>query len=121
MKYISSGQLTNSHIDIEKYKLWLEKTKSGFVYGLTPYQSPLGFKSDRSPQNFSAMHVISDKSVLYEEIPDKDNIFLTMKAAQNKDGGFGEQVFSKAYHHEMPHQFCLENRGYECAFQIFPI
>ena len=92
LKYISSGQLTNSHIDIEKYKLWLEKTKSGFGYGLTPYQSPLGFKSDRSPQNFSAMHVISDKSVLYEEIPDKDNIFLTMKAAQNKDGGFGEQA-----------------------------
>ena len=116
LKYISSGQLTNSHIDIEKYKLWLEKTKSGFGYGLTPYQSPLGFKSDRSPQNFSAMHVISDKSVLYEEIPDKDNIFLTMKAAQNKDGGFGEQagVVSELFttYCVVATSFILKNKNY---------
>lgn len=92
LEYISTGKLEESFIDIKKYQKWLEKTKSGFGYGLTPYSSPLGFKSDKSPQNFSAMHVISDKKVLGLPIEDKEKIFLNMQSAQNDDGGFGEQA-----------------------------
>lgn len=92
LDYVSTGKLENSFINIEKYKKWLEKTKSGFGYGLTPYASPLGFKSDKSPQNFSAMHVISDKKVLGLPIQNKEKIFLNMQSAQNVDGGFGEQA-----------------------------
>lgn len=88
---ITNGSLQNSDIDVTKYVQWLNKTKSGFGNGLTPYRSPLGFKSDKTPQNFSAMHVISDLSVLGKEIENKNKLFLTMKAAQNEDGGFSEQ------------------------------
>lgn len=89
--YVSSGTLTDSYIDIEKYLKWSAKTISGFGNGLTPYRSPLGFKSDRTPQNFSAMHVISDFSVLNKKIQKPKELFLSMKAAQNEDGGFSEQ------------------------------
>ena len=89
--YIAKGNLDSSYIDINKYLVWSNKTKSGFGNGLTPYKSPLGFKSDKTPQNFSAMHVISDFSVLAKTISNKNEIFLNMKASQNEDGGFSEQ------------------------------
>ncbi|MED0961840.1 prenyltransferase/squalene oxidase repeat-containing protein [Bacillus paramycoides] len=80
-------------IDIEKYISWLKKTKSGPGFGLTAYRSPLGFRSDKSPQNFSALHVISDLTVMGMDIPvhEKELILQYMFSCQNEDGGFGEQ------------------------------
>lgn len=90
LHYITTGSLTESYIDTKKYLKWLNKTKSGLSYGLTPYKSPLGFRSDKSPQNFSAFHVVSDLFVLGEEISNKDELLSCMYSCQNEDGGFGE-------------------------------
>ncbi|WP_242327472.1 prenyltransferase/squalene oxidase repeat-containing protein [Lactococcus lactis] len=87
----TTGKLTQQHIDIEKYKEWSHKTISGFSYGLTAYKSPLGVKSDKTPQNFSALHVIADMTLLGEEIPNKKQLETTLVACQNEDGGFAEQ------------------------------
>lgn len=91
LDYVSQGELEDSYISIPQYMKWLYSTKSGMGYGLTPYRSPLGFRSDKSQQNFSALHVVCDSFVLHREVPDKDDILRSMYACQNKDGGFGEQ------------------------------
>lgn len=80
-------------IDIEKYIDWLNQTKSGPGFGLTAYRSPLGFRSDKSPQNFSALHVVSDLTVMGIEITnsEKELNLQYMFSCQNEDGGFGEQ------------------------------
>ena len=67
------------------------KTKSGPGYGLTAYKSPLGFRADKSPQNFSALHVVSDLTVLNEDIENKEETLQAISSSQNSDGGFGEQ------------------------------
>ncbi|OJG74262.1 Geranylgeranyl transferase type II beta subunit [Enterococcus quebecensis] len=89
--YVSTGRLSTSYIDENDYIEWSEKTISGFAFGLTPYRSPLGFKSDRTPQNFSALHVAADMKVLDKTIPNKENLQIILRSSQNSDGGFGEQ------------------------------
>lgn len=91
LDYTTRGKLMNSSIDIEKYKEWSRQTISGFSYGLTAYRSPLGIKSDKTAQNFSALHVIADKTLLGEKIPHVDELEVSMTASQNADGGFSEQ------------------------------
>lgn len=80
-------------IDEKSYLNWLDKTKSGAGFGLTPYKSPLGFRSDKSPQNFSALHVVSDLTIMGEKISneDRESILRGMFDCQNEDGGFAEQ------------------------------
>ncbi|MEW9701691.1 prenyltransferase/squalene oxidase repeat-containing protein [Paenibacillus sp. SI8] len=87
----SLTSLTDPRIDIPSYIKWLKLTKSGGGYGLTPYRSPLGFRSDRSSQVFSTLHVLADFHVLKEEIPDQAFLASTIRVCQNPDGGFGEQ------------------------------
>lgn len=89
--YIVKGPLTCSYIDTNNYVKWLKKTKSGAGYGLTAYKSPLGFRADKSPQNFSALHVVSDLTVLNERIEGKEETLQSISSGQNSDGGFGEQ------------------------------
>lgn len=89
--YIVKGSLKSSYIDTDLYVKWLRKTKSGPGYGLTAYKSPLGFRADKSPQNFSALHVVSDLTVLNEDIENKEETLQAISSSQNSDGGFGEQ------------------------------
>ncbi|MCJ1995239.1 geranylgeranyl transferase type II beta subunit [Lactococcus piscium] len=91
MDYIVSEPLTDNYIDLEKYYNWSQKTISGYSYGLTAYRSPLGVKSDKTPQNFSALHVVADMTLLNKPIPNKDELEITMLSSQNCDGGFAEQ------------------------------
>lgn len=87
----SYAKLSDGLIDVAKYTLWLGKTRTGFGFGLTPYRSPLGLRSDKSPQLFSALHVISDLTVLDQNIINEDQIILGITTSQNSDGGFSEQ------------------------------
>ncbi|MGG3574656.1 prenyltransferase/squalene oxidase repeat-containing protein [Bacillus gobiensis] len=91
---VSYGKEMNLQIDKALYLSWLSKTISGSGFGLTPYRSPLGFRSDTSPQNFSALHVVSDLTVMGEEITeqDRESILKGMFDCQNQDGGFAEQA-----------------------------
>lgn len=84
---------TQLSIDEKSYLEWLNKTKSGAGFGLTPYKSPLGFRSDKSPQNFSAFHVVSDFTIMGKQInpKDRESILRGMFDCQNEDGGFAEQ------------------------------
>lgn len=91
MDYVTSEPLTNNYIDLEKYFNWSQKTISGYSYGLTAYRSPLGVKSDKTPQNFSALHVVADMTLLGKEIPNKNELEIILKSSQNEDGGFSEQ------------------------------
>ena len=91
LKYITTGTLANDQFNLEEYLNWSNSTRNGMAYGLTPYQSPLGFRSDKSLQNFSAMHVLSDLKVLNKEIKNPEDILKVMYSCQNKDGGFGEE------------------------------
>lgn len=91
LNYISQGILTHSYIKIDNYLSWLGRTISGYGYGLTPYRSPLAIKSDKTPQNFSALHVISDLTVLHHAIYNKYSLSKVLETCQNSDGGFGEQ------------------------------
>ncbi|MFT8838357.1 prenyltransferase/squalene oxidase repeat-containing protein, partial [Liquorilactobacillus satsumensis] len=91
ISYVSQGRLQNSFIDIDRYVNWLRETESGYGYGLTPYRAPLAIKSDKTPQNFSALHVISDMTVLHLPIRNKDYLRKVLETCQNNDGGFGEQ------------------------------
>ncbi|MNM04192.1 Cellobiose 2-epimerase [compost metagenome] len=87
----SIKSLEDPLIDIPHYIQWLEQTKSGGGYGLTPYRSPLGYRSDRSSQVFSTLHVLADFHVLKKEVEDKSILVDTIRLCQNPDGGFGEQ------------------------------
>lgn len=78
-------------LNIPKYLEWSRSTKAGPAYGLTAYRSPLGFRSDTSNQNFSAMHVLSDLAVLDIEIDQIKLLTDSIFSSQNPDGGFGEQ------------------------------
>ncbi|SBO17642.1 prenyltransferase/squalene oxidase repeat-containing protein [Carnobacterium divergens] len=89
--YVSTEKLTDSYINEDTYLAWSKKTVSGFAFGLTPYKSPLGFKSDRTPQNFSALHVVADMKVLNRTIQNQENLQIILRSSQNSDGGFGEQ------------------------------
>lgn len=92
MNLVSSiHSLEDPKIDIPHYIHWLKLTRSGGGYGLTPYRSPLGFRSDRSSQVFSTLHVLADFHVLKEEIDEKSILADTIRLCQNPDGGFGEQ------------------------------
>ncbi|RUT29632.1 hypothetical protein EJP77_14765 [Paenibacillus zeisoli] len=83
--------LSAPYIDIPQYVKWLKLTRSGGGYGLTPYRSPLGFRSDRSSQVFSTLHVLADFHVLKEEVPEPALLAANIRVCQNPDGGFGEQ------------------------------
>lgn len=113
---VTSGPLTSCILDIENYKKWSRKTISGFSYGLTAYKSPLGIKSDKTPQNFSALHVVADMTLLGEEIPNKEQLEISMTACQNSDGGFGEQpsLLSELFttYCVVATEFILENTNY---------
>ncbi|MGN9863484.1 prenyltransferase/squalene oxidase repeat-containing protein [Bacillus swezeyi] len=91
---ISYEKDINLQIDTAQYLTWLHSTRSGSGFGLTPYRSPLGFRSDTSPQNFSALHVVSDLTVMGEEITeqDRESILKGLFDCQNTDGGFSEQA-----------------------------
>lgn len=91
LTYITKGKLEFKQFDLDGYLNWSMKTRNGMAYGLTPYRSPLGFRSDKSPQNFSAMHVISDMLVLEKEIENPTDLLKFMYSSQNTDGGFGEE------------------------------
>ncbi|GEM_PF-2537943 len=84
-------KLSHGIIDVQRYINWLNNTHSGFGYGLTPYPSPLALRSDKTPQTFSAVHVISDMTVLGLKIPNEEQIITGINASQNLDGGFCEQ------------------------------
>ncbi len=91
IEYVSKDDLQSSLIDVKKYEHWLRKTESGYGYGLTPYRSPLSMKSDKTPQNFSALHVVSDLTVLHLHVENSSSLKKALEVCQNDDGGFGEQ------------------------------
>ncbi len=88
---VATAPLSPDVIDVEAYLSWLGATRSGLGYGLTPYRSPLGLRSDRTAQIFSALHVVSDLMTLGRPVPDPEGIAAGLHAAQNEDGGFAEQ------------------------------
>ncbi|MFG2491768.1 prenyltransferase/squalene oxidase repeat-containing protein [Streptomyces caniferus] len=96
---VSTGRLSDGLIDLPGYLRWLRSTSSGLGYGLTPYRSPLGLRSDRTAQTFSVLHVVSDLMALGEPVPDPDGLLAGVFATQNPDGGFGEQpgLLSEAF------------------------
>ncbi|WP_427165880.1 prenyltransferase/squalene oxidase repeat-containing protein [Streptomyces sp. C1-1] len=89
--YVTSAPLTEDRVDLPGYLDWLRSTASGLGYGLTPYRSPLGLRSDRTAQTFSVLHVVSDLMALGEPVPDVPGKLAGVFATQNRDGGFGEQ------------------------------
>ncbi|MFM0068845.1 prenyltransferase/squalene oxidase repeat-containing protein [Paraburkholderia aspalathi] len=91
LDYVTTGQISSDLIDLQAYLSWLRATASGLGYGLTPYRAPLGLRSDRTAQTFSALHVISDLLTLCEPIPNQQGLLTGIFATQNPDGGFGEQ------------------------------
>jgi prenyltransferase beta subunit len=88
---VATAPLSPDLIDVEAYLSWLGATRSGLGYGLTPYRSPLGLRSDRTAQIFSVLHVVSDLMTLGRPVPDPEGIAAGLRAAQNEDGGFAEQ------------------------------
>jgi prenyltransferase beta subunit len=88
---VATAPLSPDVIDVEAYLSWLGATRSGLGYGLTPYRSPLGLRSDRTAQIFSVLHVVSDLMTLDRPVPDPEGIAAGLRAAQNEDGGFAEQ------------------------------
>ncbi|WP_052863884.1 prenyltransferase/squalene oxidase repeat-containing protein [Streptomyces niger] len=96
---VSTARLSEGLIDLPGYLRWLRSTASGLGYGLTPYRSPLGLRSDRTAQTFSVLHVVSDLMALDEPVPDPEGLLAGVFATQNPDGGFGEQpgLLSEAF------------------------
>lgn len=92
LDYITTDKLNDGTLNLSAYLKWLSSTQNGLGYGLTPSISPLGLKSDKTPQTFSAFHVVSDLTVLSEDILDKEKILKGVYSTQNDDGGFGEQA-----------------------------
>lgn len=91
LDYITTEPLEYEGFDLEAYLDWLSRTRNGMAYGLTPYKSPLGFRSNKSIQNFSAMHVLSDMKVFNKDIKKSESVLRIMYSCQNDDGGFGEE------------------------------
>ncbi|MFJ3659352.1 prenyltransferase/squalene oxidase repeat-containing protein [Streptomyces sp. NPDC090119] len=89
--HVTSAPVTDGLVDFAAYLRWLRSTRSGLGYGLTPYRAPLGLRSDRTPQTFSVLHVVSDLLALGEPVPDVPGVLAGVFATQNPDGGFGEQ------------------------------
>lgn len=87
----SFEKLSKNIINLNKYISWLKSTASGYGFGLTPYRSPLGLRSDKTPQIFSALHVISDFKVLNLEVDNENELVSNIVSVQNLDGGFSEQ------------------------------
>lgn len=78
-------------LDLDAYLRWMDRTRNGAGYGLTPYAAPLGFRSDTTAQTFSMLHVLSDLAVLGRPLPDADWISQCLQACRNADGGFAER------------------------------
>ncbi|MEV8515324.1 prenyltransferase/squalene oxidase repeat-containing protein [Dactylosporangium sp. NPDC051484] len=91
LRPVTTAPLSPGLIDVPAYLRWLQGTRSGLGYGLTPYRAPLGLRSDRTAQTFSVIHVVSDLMALGEPVPDPDRLLAGLAATQNPDGGFGEQ------------------------------
>ncbi|MFE1910747.1 prenyltransferase/squalene oxidase repeat-containing protein [Streptomyces anandii] len=89
--HVTTAPLSEDRVDVARYLTWLRSTASGLGYGLTPYRSPLGLRSDRTAQTFSVLHVVSDLMALGEPVPDVPGVLTGVFATQNADGGFGEQ------------------------------
>ncbi|BAJ27635.1 MULTISPECIES: prenyltransferase/squalene oxidase repeat-containing protein [Kitasatospora] len=89
--HVTTGRLSEGLVDLDHYLRWLRSTASGLGYGLTPYRSPLGLRSDRTAQTFSVLHVVSDLLALDEPVPNTPGVLTGVFATQNPDGGFGEQ------------------------------
>lgn len=87
----SYSKLSSNIIDLPNYIHWLKSTTSGYGFGLTPYRSPLGLRSDKTPQIFSALHVISDFTVLNLKYDNEEALISGINSSQNVDGGFSEQ------------------------------
>lgn len=92
LTFVASGSIAAPRMRVADYIAWLGSTRVGPGYGLTPYTSPLSFRADNTPQNFSALHVVSDRMALGMPLDDDEAARLTahMFAGQNRDGGFGE-------------------------------
>jgi hypothetical protein len=89
---VATGPIETPRMRVDDYLAWLESTKVGPGFGLTPYTSPLSFRADNTPQNFSAVHVVSDRMALGLPLTEDEASRLTtyLFASQNHDGGFGE-------------------------------
>lgn len=89
---VASGPIEAPSMRVDDYLAWLESTKVGPAFGLTPYTSPLSFRADNTPQNFSAVHVVSDRMALGLPLTEEeaDRLCAYLFASQNADGGFGE-------------------------------
>ncbi|MEU0795293.1 prenyltransferase/squalene oxidase repeat-containing protein [Amycolatopsis sp. NPDC005961] len=92
LEVIATGPIEAPPMRVDRYVSWLESTKVGPAFGLTPYTSPLSFRADNTPQNFSAVHVVSDRMALGLPLDEQEAERLTayLFASQNDDGGFGE-------------------------------
>lgn len=88
---VPEGTAPTPELDLEAYLGWLERTRNGAGYGLTPYSAPLGFRADTTAQTFSMLHVLSDLAVLGRPLPDADWISQCLVACRNADGGFAER------------------------------
>jgi len=99
LSHAAKAPLSDSAIDLDRYLAWLRSTESGLGYGLTPYRAPLGLRSDRTAQTFSALHVVSDLLTVGEPVPDAEGLLRGIYSTQNPDGGFGEQpgLLSEAF------------------------
>lgn len=92
LEVVATGTIEAPSMRVDDYLAWLDSTKVGPGFGLTPYTSPLSFRADNTPQNFSAVHVVSDRMALGLPLDDDEASRLTtyLFASQNRDGGFGE-------------------------------
>ncbi|AYD89424.1 hypothetical protein D5R93_03960 [Actinomyces lilanjuaniae] len=88
---VPRGTTPTPRLNLDAYLNWLERTRSGTGYGLTPYAAPLGFRADTSAQTFSMLHVLSDLTVLGRPLPDAKWISQCLIACRNPDGGFAER------------------------------
>lgn len=92
LTFVATGPIDAPQMRVADYLAWLDSTRVGPGHGLTPYTAPLSFRADNTPQNFSAVHVISDRMALGLPLDDSESTRLTayLFASQNSDGGFGE-------------------------------
>ncbi|MDT5012189.1 MAG: hypothetical protein QOH57_3806, partial [Mycobacterium sp.] len=92
LEVVATGPIEAPRMNVKAYLAWLESTKVGPAFGLTPYTSPLSLRADTTPQNFSAVHVVSDRMALGLPLDarEADRLTAYLFASQNADGGFGE-------------------------------
>lgn len=88
---VPEGTVPTPRLDLAAYLNWLERTRNGAGYGLTPYPAPLGFRADSTAQTFSMLHVLSDLTVLGRPLPDANWIGQCLVSCRNTDGGFAER------------------------------